>query len=284
MTTKPDPHLYGSIEEFRRAANAAPEPFVDARVRASFDTEVKAGEGDSRALMFTISSQSVDHMGDTIAVDGWKLDAYRKNPVVLWAHDASMLPVAKAVKVWIEDNKLKADAEFTPVGLARFNDAVFDMYKQGFLSATSVGFMPLKYAFTEDPKRRYGIDFIEQELLEFSAVPVPANSEALIEGRAAGIDIAAVLDWCEDQIKRCGDNSRIIKLADSVLGSSGEDMVALAWAERILQASGRKLLGRDDVVITRERMANISKLETAATAERLRKKRQRDLEAVRIRG
>jgi hypothetical protein len=60
---------------------------------------------------------------------------------------------------------------------------------------------PLKYAFTDDPQRRFGIDFLEQELLEFSwCVPVPANAEALVEGRAAGIDqVAPLLDWAVDK-------------------------------------------------------------------------------------
>lgn len=161
--SKSDPKRYGSIEEFRQAARETPE-IEGVSVRVSLDTEVKAGDGDRRTLTFTISTASVDRMGDTIAVAGWKLEAYRKNPVVLWAHDVSLLPVAKAAKLWIEDDKLKAEAEFTPAGMARFNDTVFEMYKQGFLSATSVGFNPLKYAFTDDPKRRFGIDFIEQEL------------------------------------------------------------------------------------------------------------------------
>jgi HK97 family phage prohead protease len=117
--------------------------------------------------------------------------------VVLWAHDSTSLPVAKAPKLWTEKSKLKADAEFTPKGMARFNDTVFDMLKGGFLNATSVGFAPLKYAFTDDPQRKYGIDFIEQELLEFSVVPVPANSEALVESRAAGIDLDPMFDWAE---------------------------------------------------------------------------------------
>lgn len=293
MSKPNDVRLFGSIEEFRQAAKpqegvAAPD-LADARVRASFDTEIKVGEGDSRTLTFTISTANVDRMGDTIAVSGWKLEAYRKNPVVLWAHDASLLPVAKAPKLWIESEKLKADAEFTPVGMARFNDTVFDMYKGGFLSATSVGFQPLKYAFTDDPKRRFGIDFLEQELLEFSCVPVPANSEALIEGRAAGLDMLPVLDWCEDQIKRCGDNARIIKLAEGVLGSSGEDLVALSWAERIMTASGRVLVPKDavvapkgSVVVTAERAAAITRMEAAATADRLRKKRAREVELAKL--
>lgn len=287
---KPKPLLFASIDDFRKAITpqeglALPD-LTDARVRASFDTEVKAGEGDSRTLTFTISSASVDRMGDTISVTGWKLDAYRKNPVVLWGHDSGDFPVAKSPRIWIEGDKLKAEAEFVPAdnpATGRHAEGVLQLYKGGFLSAVSVGFNPLKYAFTDDPKRRFGIDFLEQELLEFSCVTVPANAEALIEGRAAGIDVTPMLDWCEDQIKRCGDNARIIKLADGVLGSSGEDLVALAWAERIMTASGRVFVPKGSTVVTPERAASIAKLETKEAADRVRRKRDRDLDVAKLR-
>lgn len=194
---------FASIDEFRAAAKASDKPIEEPRIRASFDTEIKA-EGDSRNLTFVISTASVDRMGDTIAVDGWELADFRKNPVVLWAHDAQSLPVAKASKVWIEAGKLMASAEFTPSGMARFNDAVFEMLKAGFLNATSVGFQPLEYSFADDPSRRFGINFIRQTLLEFSVVPVPANAEALIQGRAAGIDVAPVAEWCEAALRKLG--------------------------------------------------------------------------------
>lgn len=270
----PDPKLCNSIDEFRQAAlesatgDKAP---LDARVRASFDTEVKA-DGDSRTLTFTISTASVDRMGDTIALDGWKLESYRKNPVVLWAHDASLLPVAKSNQVFTEGTKLKSVAEFTPPGMAKFNDTVFEMYKLGFLSATSVGFAPLKYAFTDDPQRRYGIDFLEQELLEFSAVPVPANGEALIEGRSAGIDIAPLLDWAELQIKGAQDMQRILRLADDVLTRRAKDPSLLGWARRIL---GPSLDAEREEELKRQR---------EATKKRLAEKRARELELIRIRG
>jgi hypothetical protein len=50
--------------------------------------------------------------------------------------------------------------------------------KKGFITAGSVGFIPLDYDFSDD--RRGGIDFHRQELLEFSVVPVPANANSLV--------------------------------------------------------------------------------------------------------
>lgn len=171
-------------------------------LRKQYIAEVKAADGDSRVLTFTISTASVDRMGDTIAVEGWDFGAYRKNPVVQWAHDYTSLPVAKSLREWIEGGRVKSDAEFTPVGMARFNDTVYEMYKQGFLSAVSVGFQPTKWAWAEDKDRKLGIDFSKQELLEYSAVPVPANPEALLEARAAGVDISPVKEWAAGLIKQ----------------------------------------------------------------------------------
>jgi phage head maturation protease len=58
------------------------------------------------------------------------------------------------------------------------------MVRAGFISAVSVGFMPLDYSFAgDDEARPWGIDFERQALLEISVVPVPANANALIEAK-----------------------------------------------------------------------------------------------------
>lgn len=265
------PSLFNSIDAFRAAAKDGASPGDEVAIRASFDTEIKAADGDSRSVSFTISTQSVDRMGDTISIDGWKLEAYRKNPVVLWAHDSTSLPVGKAPKIWTDKTSLKAEAEFTPAGMARFNDTVYDMIKGGFLNATSVGFAPLKYAFVDDPTRKYGIDFLEQELLEFSIVPVPANSEALVESRAAGIDLDPVLDWAEKLLG--ADAERVKKLADTVLGADGQDARDIEWARRIAAKAGFGLYSQE----------RIDSIERAARAKRLADKRKRELELISLR-
>jgi HK97 family phage prohead protease len=184
-----------SENEFREAAKGESVP-AEAQIRKAFIAEIKATGGEEdRTIDFVISTASVDRMGDTISVDGWQLANFRKNPVVLWAHDSSMMPVAKASNIRVEDGKLKARAEFMPRDISGFADAVFKAIKQGFLSAVSVGFAPVKYAFSEEQGRSFGIDFLQQELLEFSVCPVPANPEALVEARAAGIDIDPIQEW-----------------------------------------------------------------------------------------
>lgn len=272
------PSPFVSLEAFREAAKAANDsnlPLVDPRVRASWDTEVKASEepGQERTLIFTISTPNRDRGNDTIALDGWKLENYRKNPVVLWAHDATSPPIAKSNKIWTESSKLKSEAEFVPAdnpATGRFAEGIFQLYKGGFMAATSVGFQPMKYAFRDDPGGGWGIDFMEQELLEYSCVPIPANAEALLEGKAAGIDIGPVLDFCMDTLLKSQDGARVIKLAESVLGANGQDMASIAWAEKIVSSSGKCIVSK----------ARIEALERAATKARLARNRQRQLDVL----
>lgn len=144
---------------------------------------------DKRALRFTISTDAVDREQDTIAIAGWDLRNYRDNPVVLWGHDPSRLPIGRAFDLRIEDRALKASVEFIPEDTPEgglFAESVYRLARTGFLAATSVGFRPLKWDYTSDKDRGAddwfpGIDFEEQELVELSIVTVPANPEALIE-------------------------------------------------------------------------------------------------------
>jgi HK97 family phage prohead protease len=182
------------VEEFEREIRAGREVTEPVRMTLEVEDVEKAADG-SRELTFTISTSSVDRAGDTVAIDGWDLENYMKNPVVLFAHDHRSLPIARAKKIWKHAGKLKATAEFVPGEVYPFAETVYQMYAKRFMRATSVGFRAKKYKMSDDEerKKRWGIDFLEQELLEFSMVPVPANAEALLEAKSAGLDIAPML-------------------------------------------------------------------------------------------
>jgi HK97 family phage prohead protease len=141
-----------------------------------------------RRLGFTISTGTIDRQGDTIAVAGWDLRNYLRNPVVLWGHDADELPIARCVSIDVSGNALKAVVEFVPADMPVVGDlseAILRMCRSGFLSATSVGFQPLEFEIATDRDDEDSwfppVNFLRQELLEFSIVAIPANAEALID-------------------------------------------------------------------------------------------------------
>lgn len=157
---------------------------------------------EERVLRFSITTADVDRDRDTINVDGWDLSNYRMNPVVLFVHDYKQLPVARSLKEWLEDGKLKSDAQFVDKDTYPFGHTVYQMYKLGFMRAVSVGFLPTKWSWVEDDDRPYGVDFQEQELLEYSAVPVPSNPYALQEAAKKGVDTEPLREWAYDVLGR----------------------------------------------------------------------------------
>lgn len=126
-------------------------------------------------FMAIASTSVIDRQGDVVEVEGWDLKDFKKNPVLQWAHDHSVLPVGKAEKIWVEGKGKSAKLMFKPVfqEVTDFGRAVKQLFEQGFLSAFSVGFQPID----ADGNR-----FTKQKLLEISVVNVPANPEALMLG------------------------------------------------------------------------------------------------------
>ncbi len=145
--------------------------------------------GDEPLMTFVISSEEVDRHGDVVMAQGWRLAAYRRNPVFLWAHDYTRPVIGRAMSVWSEAERLLARMEFAPTDFAR---EVAALYRSGYQQGVSVGFKPLRYEERrqEQTGAFLGIRFLEQELLEVSAVPVPANRQALRRARYPDLEPA----------------------------------------------------------------------------------------------
>lgn len=155
-------------------------------IRKQFVAEISPAD-EKGPVRVVLSTGSVDRDGDTIDPSGWDLEAYAKNPVVLFGHDRRSPPVGRALRVWTEGGALKADVEFAPTEDGRECEA---LVRGGFLSAASVGFEAVEYGPRKSEDGTSGIAFSRQELLEFSFVTIPANAEALVEQRAARDAIA----------------------------------------------------------------------------------------------
>lgn len=149
----------------------------------------KAEKIDKRILRFVGSDQKTDRDGDKIMIDGWNLTEYRKNPVVLFGHRQTETPVAKTKKVWVnkETNQLMFDIEFPESDVSSVGDSLYKLYKNGFMSATSVSFIPdlskIEYPEKKKDKDPYRV-FGGQSLMEISLVSVPANPRALLTSKS----------------------------------------------------------------------------------------------------
>ena len=134
------------------------------------ETVFTKAEGDNKFDVI-MSTDSVDRHGEVVE-QNWDLKPFKKNSVFLDSHNYNSIEhiLGKVNKSKVKDNKLQGEIEFmldNPKGLLAYN-----MAKGGFLNATSVGFIPLE--FSDEGQ------IMKSELLELSAVSVPANPEALL--------------------------------------------------------------------------------------------------------
>jgi HK97 family phage prohead protease len=141
------------------------------------------GESDS-ALRVTMATRRKDRHGDILEPSGADTSAFLQNPVVLWAHQYDELPIGRVAHVWSDEDALVAEIVFDS---RPFAQEVLRLYREGFLSGWSVGFLPKKWQVIEDAAGKFdGYHIIEWELIELSAVPVPANPEALTRELQSG--------------------------------------------------------------------------------------------------
>jgi len=156
-----------------------------------------AGEASAATLDFIASTATLDRYHEVIEPAGWRLESYRRNPVFQNAHNYGdiLFTLGKALITEVRAvdggqalcQRIQFATEVNPV--ARI---AYGLYKGGFLNAVSVGFIPLQWEDGDGergasergckPRRRY----LEQELLEVSAVAIPANPDALALGLRSG--------------------------------------------------------------------------------------------------
>ncbi|MGC8893899.1 MAG: HK97 family phage prohead protease [candidate division WOR-3 bacterium] len=137
-------------------------------VKTGFTRGVHEAE---RVVDAVISTPAQDRDGDIVEVSGWEMENFLKNPVVLWMHRYDA-PVGRCLEIRREGDAIVAKTRFARTPLA---DEIWQLYREGVLSAWSVSFIALDWEPLPSGGRRYR----RQELLEYSAVSVPANPEAL---------------------------------------------------------------------------------------------------------
>jgi HK97 family phage prohead protease len=125
-----------------------------------------------------ISNESVDRDGAVIVQKGINLDAFLKNPILLYNHDSSVI-IGKVLEIEKTANGLEISSiEFFDFGQGHEKSFVVEQYREGILNAFSVGILLSK----KDVRKTEKAMFIDKcELYELSLVTIPSNRDAVVK-------------------------------------------------------------------------------------------------------
>lgn len=165
---------------------------VGEKAKVQLPIEVKSINKDTHTLRMVASTQDPDRHGDVVVQSGVQLDNFLLNPVILNSHRYNDIldVIARGENVEIKGKGAKSKLEMDWVFAVEQNPKAkigFDLYAGGFLNASSIGFIPKKFKLNKDGTTDY-YTIIEWELLEVSAVSVPANARALAKAKGIEVD------------------------------------------------------------------------------------------------
>ena len=160
----------------------------------------KAEASDDGTITAVASTPDPDRMDDVVA-PSWKLDDFRRSPVIMHNHNYEGAVVGKAVEIDLVGDTLMMRVKFDEHESNPLGQRLANQYREGFMSAFSVGFAPGKVtprsqlpkdhpAYSEKSAGSY---MTENSLLEVSAVSIPANPHALaVRAKRWGLEPEAV--------------------------------------------------------------------------------------------
>ena len=195
------------LEAFQKGEAEAPILY---RQVAGAVKKMEDGEG----IQFILSHESEDRLGDIVRVDGWDLKMFKKNPVMLWAHDNRLPPIGRWANVSVDGKSLVGTAVFDD---DQFSRTIENKVRRGFLNAVSVGFRPTEFKALDSDNPWGGIEFTKQELLETSVVSVPAHPRAL---RKALAELDDLRSW---SFMPSNDGNHFIAMPHGLLSEKPED-------------------------------------------------------------
>lgn len=143
---------------------------------------LRAVRHEAREVDFVASTDAVDSY-DEVVRQNWRLERFNKNPVILWAHNSRELPIGQGINTRLEKGQLVTTIRFASEKANPRAEQVWQGIQEGTIRAVSVGFIAHSYKWEkQDDNERLVLD--DNELLEISVTPVPANPEALAKLRA----------------------------------------------------------------------------------------------------
>lgn len=158
-------------------------------LRKVFTSTTKEVNEAERTIRVVISTKNPDRSKDVVFPEGMDIEKFLTNPVVAEFHQYSVPAIANATTIEKFSDRVEAVVKFFEPGTYDRSDLFWKLYSTRKMQAWSIGFIPKQYTINEFG----GYDFTETELLEFSAVLVPDNAEALTYAKSIGANVDEML-------------------------------------------------------------------------------------------
>lgn len=167
------------------------------KIIKAFSADIKIAE-DERAVVAKITTAACDREGEVVLPQGINSKEFEKNPVVFFGHNHGDIPIGKCVGIRREEKAIIAKTVFAdrpadwPESKEWMPSVVYEMYRQGIMKGFSIGFSRIDGRAANDrDMKEYGEKTrrvtTKALLLEYSAVPIPMNQEALAIAVGKGI-------------------------------------------------------------------------------------------------
>lgn len=148
--------------------------------RARLDRTALADDNDA-PLTFVASGEAMNRKGYNLRNEGWRLDNYNANPIVLWMHDSDIPPLARGLALSKNRQIILDDVSFDRED--EFARQVESKYRRGFLNAVSVSWRPMDEEGAYLDMWNISLDEIGEslfyDLVEVSLVTTPGDPRAL---------------------------------------------------------------------------------------------------------
>ncbi|MFS7359306.1 phage major capsid protein [Rahnella inusitata] len=164
---------------------------------------IKAVNEDDRIITGIASTPSPDRDGDIMEPEGAK---FRSDTPFLWQHDRTQ-PIGSCTPKMVKEGlqitaKLVKPTPDMPSQLSARLDEAWASIKSGLVKGLSIGFRPIEYSYLDEG----GIRFLSWDLLEVSAVTIPANAEC---------NITTVKSYDRQLLAATGNENPVVKSTPS---------------------------------------------------------------------
>lgn len=220
---------------------------------------IKSVSEDKRIIRGIATTPAVDRVGDIVEPLGVSF----KNPMpLLWQHNAEK-PVGTVKFDKPTKDGITFEAELPTIGeegtLRDRIEEAWQSVKAGLVSAVSIGFRAIEYAFMDEG----GVRFIKSEVYELSLVTIPAQPDAVITSLknmdAAGVAIIKQFDT--NAPAATGTIERPVDVSPGASGKSTKTVKLLKPKEKPMA----KTIAEQISAFEATRQAKAAELETVMT-------------------